>query len=218
MQSPLSPSEYAGELRHRLVFILEDLKQADKAMIQKALGLAEEIHAGQHRDLTKDFPSKGALYVVHPIRVALIILEELELKDPVAISSALLHDVIEAKRNKISVGDIEKYFGRSVAMMVSILTKPEIDEADEDDTIKLKQNMYLKRIEQASVVTRLVKLSDRLDTVREASRWLNEDRMVTYLQETKEFYLPMAENSDSYLHDELLQAIEDLETRIAEGS
>ncbi len=209
-EAPTSPREYAGELRHRLVFLVEDLKPADKSMIQKALGLAEETHERQTRPPTKKYTKPCAPYIVHPIRVALIILEELELKDPVALSASLLHDVVECKRDKLGIAEIEKFFGRSVAMMVSILTKPEIDRQDDDETVARRMSMYLKRLEQANVVTRLVKLSEHLDLARESLDWLDKEPQQSIVEETRSIYIPLAENTDSYLHDELSLVVEEL--------
>lgn len=183
-------------------------------MILKALAFIEE-HYDKYRKKTRSFPERGIPLITHPMRVALVLIEELELKDTGAIIAALLHELVEWKRDKITIADIERNFGRPIAMLVSILTKPPIDDNASEEERTQKLNTYYRRIEQASIVSKLVKLSDRLDSVREAPEWLELDRQNKYLEETKAIYIPLAEDTDSYLHEELLAAVETLEMALS---
>ncbi|MBU6453776.1 MAG: HD domain-containing protein, partial [Cyanobacteria bacterium REEB67] len=119
-------NKMAGQLRHRLLLAIEQFQVLDKVMLGKALATAEEIHAAQFRKANKQSPQQGAPYICHPMRVALIIVEELELKEPLAIATALLHDSVEMSNGKLTIGRVEEVFGRPIAMMVSILTKPSL--------------------------------------------------------------------------------------------
>jgi (p)ppGpp synthase/HD superfamily hydrolase len=211
--TPQSARQIAGALRHRLVSSVDELRINERNVILKALTFAEE-HYHQYRKKTRSFPDRGVLLITHPMRVALILIEELELKDTGAITSALLHELVEWKREQVSIADIERGFGRPIAMLVSILTKPPIDsDASAEEKVQ-KLNTYYRRIEKASVVSKLVKLADRLDSVREAPEWLELERQKQYLEETKTIYLPIAEETDAYLHEELLTAVEFLEAAI----
>ncbi|HSE38447.1 MAG TPA: HD domain-containing protein, partial [Blastocatellia bacterium] len=58
------------------------------AGVYHAYEVAHEAHAGQTRD-------EGTPYILHPIRVAVSLVDELRLYSPTLICSALLHDVIE---------------------------------------------------------------------------------------------------------------------------
>ncbi|MBZ0185866.1 MAG: HD domain-containing protein, partial [Candidatus Obscuribacterales bacterium] len=129
MEESISKRKIVGTLRHRLVLLIDQYKPSERQLLQNALSRAEEIHEDQYRRAIIVSVKRGLPYIAHPMRVALIIMEELEVKDIVAIAGALLHDVVEAKRKKISIADIEKDFGRSIAMMVSILTRPEVEAA-----------------------------------------------------------------------------------------
>ncbi len=204
-------SKLTGTVRHRLMLIVDDFKQTDKKILEKALSFAEEAHQKQYLRPTREKPDKGEPYIVHPMRVALILLEEVEIKDVIAVGSALLHDVIEAKRENISVSDIEKEFGRPIAMLVSILTKPPMPPYIEEEEKASRLTMYHRRIEQATVMVRIVKLADRLDSVRNATEWADRKMKEDYLKETRDFYVPLAEKSDDYLHEELISACEQLE-------
>lgn len=213
---PQPLNKLAGTLRHRLLLSVEQFRVLDKVMLAKALTLAEETHAKQTRKPTRENQHEGAPYIVHPMRVALIITEELELREPIAVAAALLHDTVEASKGRVSIAHIEEQFGRPIAMMVSILTKPIFKETDKSEQ-EQKLKIYHERITQASVETKLVKLADRLDNVRDACSLLDKGFQLRYLEQTRKFYLPIAENSDSYLFDELSIACERLEHELKYG-
>lgn len=211
--SQQSARKVAGTIRHRLVLAIDNLRLKDRLVIQKALVYAEEQYEG-FREKTKSFPDRGVPLIVHPMRIALILIEELELKDTGAIVASLLHGLIELKRDKITIADMERMFGRPIAMLVSILTKPPIPADISIEERNQRLNIYYRRIEQASVVSKLVKLCDRLDSVREAPEWLDVERQKEYLEETRSVYLPIAESTDSYLFEELTTACEVLELSV----
>lgn len=214
---PQPTDKLAGSLRHRLLISIEPLRVVDKVMLGKALSLAEEVHAGQLRMPGRENPKKPAPYIVHPMRVALVIIDELELKEPIALAAALLHDCVEMSNGKITIGMIEERFGRPIAMMVSILTKPTINKSASVAEKEQKLKIYLDRISHASVESKLVKLADRLDNTREAAGLLDKGFQQRYLEETKSFYLPLAETTDAYLYDELAVAVQNLEQQLHYG-
>ena len=60
----------------------------DIALVHDACDLAEEAHKPQKR-------KSGAPYILHPLAVALIVLEEMRQHDSAIVAAALLHDVVE---------------------------------------------------------------------------------------------------------------------------
>jgi len=207
----------AGQLRHRLLLSIDQFPVLDKVMLGKALATAEEIHRGQFRKANKQSPQHGAPYIVHPMRVALIIIDELELKEPLAVATALLHDSVEMSNGKLSIGQVEETFGRPIAMMVSILTKPALKADTPFVEREQKLKIYRERVAHASVETKLVKLADRLDNLRDSEDILDKGFQMRYLKETRDFYVPMAEFTDSYLLEELGLACERLEKAVKFG-
>jgi GTP pyrophosphokinase len=207
----------AGQLRHRLLLSIEQFQVLDKVMLGKALATAEEVHRSQFRKPNKENPKQGAPYIVHPMRVALIIVEELGLKEPLAIASALLHDSVEMSGGKLTISNVEESFGRPIAMMVSILSKPPLKADTPFVERDQKLKIYRERIAHASVETKLVKLADRLDNVRDSQDILDKGFQMRYLKETKDFYLPLAETTDPYLQEELELACGRLENAIKFG-
>lgn len=202
-------SPLRGELRHRLMLRVDDLQQPQRVLLTKALALAETIHEGQYRKPSKLDPERKDPYIVHPMRVALILFEELGIKDHESICAALLHDVVEDSNGRVTTNDLERRFGRIIALMVSVLTKPAPDKKiSREEQLKT----YHERIAQAAIPTRLVKLCDRLDNMRECVMCNDPKFQSRYLEETRAEYLPVAEATDAYLHAELTGLCEQLET------
>ena len=201
-----------GSVRHRLLLLVDSLSTADRVMLTEALAVAEAAHISQLRKPGREADVQP--YILHPMRVALIIIEELGLKDPAALAAALLHDVIEESGGKLTIRDIEVKFGRLIALMVSILTKPH-----RDDSISREQQLtiYYERIAGAGLPTRIVKLADRLDNMRDAIECGEPEFQSSYLKETRKIFLPSAEATDEYLHEELINACEQLEYALTEG-
>lgn len=85
---------------------------ANTDMIEVAYRLAKAAHKNQFR-------RSGEPYIDHPVQIAYIA-AELSM-DAVAISAALLHDVIED--TPYTFADIEALFGRNVAEIVDGVTK-----------------------------------------------------------------------------------------------
>ncbi len=142
------------------------------------------------------------------MRVALILFEELGLRDTDALCAALLHDVVEDGNGRVTTSDLEKKFGRIIALMVSVLTKPNPDKKIPRE-VQLKT--YHERIMQAAIPTRLVKLADRLDNMRDAIECNDVVFQKRYLIETREEYIPIAEATDEYIHAELIGLCDKLE-------
>ena len=84
----------------------------DISMIEKAYELAKKAHGNQCR-------KSGEPYIVHPLWVT-IILANLEM-DKETIVAGMLHDVVED--TEVTDGEIEKEFGKEVALLVDGVTK-----------------------------------------------------------------------------------------------
>jgi GTP pyrophosphokinase len=179
---------------------IDQLKAADRTLINKAVQFAEEAHEGQFRMSTRQ-GGRPDPYIVHPMKVALIFLEELGLKDPDALAVAILHDVLESTQRRITSSDLEEHFGRSIALAVSILTKPKPDVSIPRE---VQLTTFYGRLRQSHIMTRLICLSDRLDNMRDAVDLFDADMQARLLEETIRIHIPLAEETDDYLNGELL--------------
>ncbi len=137
------------------------------AQVYRAYEVAHEAHTGQTRD-------EGTPYIVHPIRVAVSIVDELNLYSPKLICSALLHDVIED--SAVTREDIGRMFDEEIAEVVWLLTKLE----------EVRLSEYLARIEAAAHTgAPIVKLCDRLDNLRSVAHTPLHDELQRWLEEAR---------------------------------
>ena len=100
----------------------------DKQMqlVRNAYELAAEAHKEQKR-------KTGEPYITHPIAVARIVAEELELgANPVM--AAFLHDVVED--TKYTIEDIRERFGEDVAFLVGVVTKQKKEKYDKSKQVE----------------------------------------------------------------------------------
>ncbi|HET8675324.1 MAG TPA: HD domain-containing protein [Blastocatellia bacterium] len=164
--------------------------------VRLAYEVAEAAHEGQMRD-------EGTPYILHPVRVAVSLVDELEIYSPRLVSSALLHDVIED--SPITRRQIAELFGDDVAEIVWLLTK--------FDDVSLPA--YLSAIEAASDTgAAIVKLCDRLDNLRFLAHSPRAEKKRRYIHTTEAFYLSMAARTNKYLYDELSRWLEEARNHV----
>src|SRR5688572_12930682 len=84
------------------------LKPGDAKLIKKAFNTSLEAHKDMRR-------KSGEPYILHPLAVAQIAVEEIGL-GTTSIIAALLHDVVED--TEMEIHDIEREFGHRVAQII----------------------------------------------------------------------------------------------------
>jgi GTP pyrophosphokinase len=180
------------------------LDAAALAFVRRAYEMAESVHALQMRD-------EGTPYILHPLRVAISLVDELGVTSPTLISAALLHDVIEDSpvyyaHGPVTREDVAASFGEEVADVVWLLSK------FEDVTLP----SYLAAIEAAAATgAPLVKLCDRLDNLRFLTHSPKTRKIHNYIRTTEIFYLPMAQRTNGYLYRELVRLLEEARRHLA---
>lgn len=145
--------------------------KANTDMIYVAYRFAKAAHKNQYR-------KSGEPYIDHPVQTAYIA-AELSL-DTVAISSALLHDVIED--TSYTFENVEALFGKNVAEIVdgvTKLTKLQYTSHEEQQVENLRK-MFLAMSKDIRVV--IIKLLDRLHNMRT----LNYQTPAKQLEKAKE--------------------------------
>ncbi len=158
---------------------------ADMARLRDAFEFAWEAHLPQRR-------KSGEPYIIHPVNVARIVAEELELgADPVI--AAFLHDVVED--TPYTIEDIRERFGDEVAFLVDVVTKKKGDKV-----VQSKQIDNFKQIlasMQYDVRALLIKLADRLHNMRTLNS-MKPDKQMKIAGETDYFYAPLANRLGLY--------------------
>ena len=157
----------------------------DMDRLRDAFEFAREAHKPQKR-------RSGEPYIIHPVNVARIIAEELELGvDPVI--AAFLHDVVED--TPYTIEDIRNRFGDDVAFLVGVVTKEK-----KDKYVQSKQVDNFRQIlasMQYDVRALLIKLADRLHNMRTLSS-MRPDKQMKIAGETDYFYAPLANRLGLY--------------------
>ena len=162
--------------------LVETGKKYDVEKIRSAGEYAEKLHEGQFR-------VSGEPYISHPVAVAEIVID-LGL-DTNSICAALLHDTVEDCSDKTDLAEIEKRFGKEVAILVDGLTKmPLLNIEDKEEAqIENIRKMLLAMSKDIRVI--FIKLCDRLHNIRTLDAKTEEKRRATAL-ETMHVYAPLA--------------------------
>ncbi len=169
---------------------------AEFEVVRKALEFAKSAHMNVRR-------RSGEPYILHPIAVAKIVIQDIGLGYK-SISTALLHDVVED--TPYTVDDIRILFGDKIALLVDGLTKIKTVLDNEDrrnstlGTSESIQAENLKRIlltlnDDVRVV--LIKLADRLHNCR-TIEFMPEHKRDKILSETMFIFIPLAHRLGLY--------------------
>lgn len=154
-------------------------------LVREAYALAAEAHKEQKR-------KTGEPYIIHPIAVACIVAEELELgANPVI--AAFLHDVVED--TDYTIEDIRERFGDDVAFLVGVVTKQKKEKYDKSKQIdNFRQILTSVQFDVRAI---LVKLADRLHNMRTLAS-MRPDKQMKIAGETDYFYAPLANRLGLY--------------------
>ena len=159
--------------------------ESEMMRMRAAYELAAEAHKKQRR-------KSGEPYIIHPIAVAAIVAEELELGEN-PIISAFLHDVVED--TEYTVEDIRERFGDDVAFLVDTVTKRKKDSYEHSKQV----DNYRQILESVHYDIRalLIKLADRLHNMRTLES-MRPDKQMKIAGETDYFYAPLANRLGLY--------------------
>lgn len=162
------------------------LKKGDKELLRTAF----EMSANAHKTMRR---KSGEPYILHPIAVAMICVEEIGLGVRSTIC-ALLHDTVED--TDISLEDVEMEFGTEIAKIVDGLTK--ISGVIDTNTSQQAENfkkILLTLTDDPRVI--LIKLADRLHNMRTLDH-MKREKQLKIASETVWVYAPLAHRMGLY--------------------
>jgi len=174
--------QYRGLLR----VLKPKLKAGDKELVRTAFEMAAEAHKTMRR-------KSGEPYILHPLAVAKICVEEIGLGVRSTIC-ALLHDTVED--TDITLEDIQREFGNEIAKIVDGLTK--ISTVMDTNTSQQAENfkkILLTLTDDPRVI--LIKLSDRLHNMRTMDS-MKREKQLKISSETVYVYAPLAHRMGLY--------------------
>ena len=162
------------------------LKPGDKVLIRTAFEMAVDAHKTMRR-------KSGEPYILHPIAVAKICVEEIGLGVRSTIC-ALLHDTVED--TDVTLEDIEREFGNEIARIVDGLTKiSNVIDVNASQQAENFKKILLTLTDDPRVI--LIKLSDRLHNMRTLES-MKREKQLKISSETIYVYAPLAHRMGLY--------------------
>jgi GTP pyrophosphokinase len=162
------------------------LKPGDREMVRQAFEMAADAHKTMRR-------KSGEPYILHPIAVAMICVEEIGLGVRSTIC-ALLHDTVED--TELSLEDLQREFGSEIARIVDGLTKiSNVIDANSSQQAENFKKILITLTDDPRVI--LIKLADRLHNMRTLDS-MKREKQLKIASETVWVYAPLAHRMGLY--------------------
>ncbi len=174
------------EYRSLLRSLKTKIKPGDKDLLRTAFEMAAEAHKTMRR-------KSGEPYILHPLAVAKICVEEIGLGVRSTIC-ALLHDTVED--TDITLDDVEREFGGEITRIVDGLTKiSNVIDVNASQQAENFKKILLTLTDDPRVI--LIKLSDRLHNMRTLES-MKREKQLKIASETVYVYAPLAHRMGLY--------------------
>lgn len=174
------------EYRSLLRSLKTKIKPGDKDLLRNAFELAADAHKTMRR-------KSGEPYILHPLAVAKICVEEIGLGVRSTIC-ALMHDTVED--TDISLEDVEREFGQEIARIVDGLTKiSNVIDVNASQQAENFKKILLTLTDDPRVI--LIKLADRLHNMRTLES-MKREKQLKIASETVYVYAPLAHRMGLY--------------------
>jgi GTP pyrophosphokinase len=174
------------EYRSLLRSLKTKIKPGDKDLIRRAFEMSAEAHKTMRR-------KSGEPYVLHPLAVAKVCVEEIGLGVRSTIC-ALMHDTVED--TDVTLEDIEREFGNEIARIVDGLTKiSNVIDVNASRQAENFKKILLTLTDDPRVI--LIKLADRLHNMRTLES-MKREKQLKIASETVYVYAPLAHRMGLY--------------------
>jgi GTP pyrophosphokinase len=178
--------EIVRHYRALLKILKSKLKKGDKELLRVAFEMAANAHKTMRR-------KSGEPYILHPIAVAMICVDEIGLGVRSTIC-ALLHDTVED--TDVSLDDIKNEFGNEIAKIVDGLTKiSTVMTTNSSQQAENFKKILLTLTDDPRVI--LIKLADRLHNMRTMDA-MKQEKQLKIASETIWVYSPLAHRMGLY--------------------
>src|SRR5678809_1304089 len=174
------------EYRSLLRALKARIKPGDRKLIRTAFEMAAEAHQTMRR-------KSGEPYILHPLAVARICVEEIGLGVRSTICS-LLHDTVED--TDVTLDDVQKEFGSEIVKIVDGLTKiSNVIDVNASQQAENFRKIILTLTDDPRVI--LIKLADRLHNMRTLDS-MKSEKQLKISSETVYVYAPLAHRMGLY--------------------
>lgn len=162
----------------------------DYNLIERAYSTAKDAFRDKKRE-------DGGRYFEHLRAVALIMMRYMRVRDAHVIAAALLHDIVEDIENW-SQERVTIEFNQTVGELVWWVSKPSVAYFNGDK--EARNRMYHQNLARAPRAALMIKLADRLHNL--LTLWnCEESKQRRKVDETQDFYLPLAEREFVLIHE-----------------
>lgn len=161
------------------------LTEEEEKLIEDSFSLAHNAHRFQRR-------KSGEPYILHPLEVAKICCQEINL-GATSIACALLHDVVED--TAVTLEEIDAQFGKEMSTIVNGLTK--LDGTYKTISIQAENFKKILGTLVYDVRVILIKMADRLHNLRTIDS-LPKNKKLKIASETRYIYSPLAHRLGLY--------------------
>src|SRR5215204_5349447 len=174
------------EYRSLLRSLKSRIKPGDRRLIRIAFEMAADAHKTMRR-------KSGEPYILHPLAVARICVEEIGLGVRSTICS-LLHDTVED--TDVTLDDLQKEFGGEIGKIVDGLTKiSNVIDVNASQQAENFRKILLTLTDDPRVI--LIKLADRLHNMRTMDS-MKQEKQLKISSETVYVYAPLAHRMGLY--------------------
>jgi GTP pyrophosphokinase len=178
--------EILRQYRSLLRSLRPKIKKGDKELVRHAFEMSAEAHQSMRR-------KSGEPYILHPIAVAQICINEIGLGVRSTIC-CLLHDTVED--TDITLEDVQREFGNEIAKIVDGLTKiSNVLDANSSKQAENFRKILLTLTDDPRVI--LIKLADRLHNMRTLDH-MKREKQLKVASETVWVYAPLAHRMGLY--------------------
>jgi GTP pyrophosphokinase len=154
----------------------------DVVKLTRAFALANKAHRGH--------AAGSEPHVNHAIRVALILADELQMRDSDIVSAGLLHDALDGVQEQ----DVKDECGDRVAAIVKAAFEPK---GGQDHEKALAE--YFARLAKEPKEARCIEIADRLEKARSMKENAHREKAARFKDETQKHAVPLAQNTDERL-------------------
>lgn len=157
-----------------------NMESVDTRLITRAFKLCYMSHKEGKR-------ASGEPYYYHPVEVAKIVAQEINIDD-VSVVASLLHDTVED--TDVELEDIKFWFGNEVSLIIDGVTKiAGVFKSRDTKQAEAFMKLLLSMAEDIRVI--LIKFADRLHNMRTIQH-LRRDKQIKIASETMDLYAPLA--------------------------
>ena len=186
----MNEEEEKKEILRKYRALLRTLKPKLKPGSKKQIRVAFEMAAEAHKNMRR---KSGEPYILHPLAVSMICVEEIGLGVRSTIC-ALLHDTVED--SDVSLDMVSREFGPEIAKIVDGLTKiSNVLDANSSQQAENFKKILLTLTDDPRVI--LIKLADRLHNMRTLGS-MKREKQLKIASETVYVYAPLAHRMGLY--------------------